>query len=418
MGQLHKKFTDKQVKDFIERYLRKEIERKYIEKILDIQTRQFWKLIERYRKAPDKFTVQYRRKKQCRKIDETVERNILQELMIEQKLIKDKDVPITSYNYSYIKKHLDVKYNQKVSVPTIINRAKKHDFYLKRKKHKAHDRHVATKYAGELIQHDSSMHLFAPDAQKKWYLITSLDDHSRYILYARFVSKETSYSHIRALEAVLTKFGMPYCYYVDSHSIFRFVQQRDSIWRKHQVLTDQADTQWKQVLQDCNVKVSYALSPQAKGKIERPYRWLQDHIVRTCTRENITTIKEAQKILNREIYRYNYKTIHSTTMEVPHLRFQNALEANQSLFRDFQIPAPFKSIKDVFCLRIRRTVDGYRKISINNIAFRVNGANPYDVLDIRIYPLTSNLSELRFWNKNRLVDVRKIKNSDLKGMHF
>ena len=32
MAQIHKKFTEDQVKDFIERYLQKKIERKYIEK--------------------------------------------------------------------------------------------------------------------------------------------------------------------------------------------------------------------------------------------------------------------------------------------------------------------------------------------------------------------------------------------------
>jgi len=83
---------------------------------------------------------------------------------------------------------------------------------------------------------------------------------------------------------------MPFSYYVDSHSIFRFVRGRDSFWQKHFSLTDGSTPQWKQVLDDCNVKVTYALSPQAKGKIERPYGWLQDRLIRTCVRENITDI--------------------------------------------------------------------------------------------------------------------------------
>ncbi len=57
----------------------------------------------------------------------------------------------------------------------------------------------------------------------------------------------------------------PLAYYVDSHSIFRFVQGRDSFWRNHYRLTDEANPQWKQLLDDCRVKVTYALSPQAKG---------------------------------------------------------------------------------------------------------------------------------------------------------
>lgn len=111
---------------------------------------------------------------------------------------------------------------------------------------------------------------------------------ARYILYAALIERESSWTHIQALESVILKYGLPYSYYVDSHCIFRFVQGRDSVHRTHYSLTDEVDPQWKQVLKDLDVHVTYALSPQAKGKIERPYEWLQDRIVRTCAREGIS----------------------------------------------------------------------------------------------------------------------------------
>jgi hypothetical protein len=120
------------------------------------------------------------------------------------------------------------------------------------------------------------------------------------------------------------KYGFPLAYYVDSHSIFRFVQGRDSFWRNHYKLTDEANPQWKQVLDDCGVKVTYALSPQAKGKIERPYRWIQDRLVRTCYRENVRVIKEGQLILNNLLQRYNYRIVHSTTGEIPYIRISKS----------------------------------------------------------------------------------------------
>lgn len=67
----------------------------------------------------------------------------------------------------------------------------------------------------------------------------------------------------------MLKYGFPLAYYVDSHSIFRFVQGRDSFWRNHYKLTDEADPQWKQVLDDCRVKVTYALSPAASQGEDR-----------------------------------------------------------------------------------------------------------------------------------------------------
>jgi hypothetical protein len=200
---------------------------------------------------------------------------------------------------------------------------------------------------------------------------------------------------------------------VDSHSIFRFVQGRDSFWRKHHKITDESDTQWKQVMHDCNVKPIYALSPQAKGKAERPYGWLQDHLVRTCAREHISKIKDAQQVLNHELCRYNEYLVHSTTREVPYRRFQTALAEKRSLFREFSIKPPFQSTKDIFCLRYDRTADAYRKISFNNLELRVNGVNPRDKVNIRIYLMRDGLSEVRFWCQEKLVDVKKIKTKDL-----
>ncbi len=166
------------------------------------------------------------------------------------------------------------------------------------------------------------------------------------------------------------------------------------------------------------MKVTYALSPQAKGKIERPYGWLQDRLIRTCVREDVTEIHPAQQILKQEVYRYNHHQVHSTTQEIPSLRFQRALKEKQSLFRDFRITPPYQSAKDIFCLRTQRIIDPYRNISLNNLHLKVNHAVPGKTVNLRIYPLTMMISEIRFWCEGNLIDVQKVKTSDLKGVHF
>jgi len=413
MAQIHKRFEDSQVKDLISRYLRKEIRRKYIQEILGVRKTRLFALVKKFKENAKKFSVQYSRKTINRKIPWDIEKNILKELAIDKKLIQDKEQPLKSYNYSYVKERLKDNYKQIVSVPTIINRAKRNDYYLvKRPKKGRHDREVLTTYTGELIQHDSSHHKWSPYVTEKWYLITSLDDFSRFILYAALVRRETSWTHIQALESVILKYGLPFSYYTDSHSIFRFVQGRDSFWRTHYKVTDEADPQWKQILIECSIKPINALSPQAKGKIERPYRWLQDRIVRTCAREDVTDIKHAQKILNGIIRKYNYQWVHSTTKEIPYIRLKRALKTN-SLFREFNLPAPFVSTKDIFCLRIKRSIDAYRKVSLNNLKFKVN-AMPSQPVTLRIYPLNEHVSEVRFWCKDKLIDVQRAKNFDLK----
>jgi len=137
MAQLHKKFTDGQVKELLEKYERYGIERHYIEDMLGVKTRQFWKLRKKYRENPKKFTIQAKKKRVPNKISKEIEGFIGKQLKIDKQLIEDKDVPIKRYNYTYIRDEIERKYNKKVSVPTIIDRAKKNDFYIKKRKGKS-----------------------------------------------------------------------------------------------------------------------------------------------------------------------------------------------------------------------------------------------------------------------------------------
>jgi len=411
--QIHKKFTDEQVKDLMQRYLKGELKRQHIQEVLNIGPTRFFALVKRYRDNPEGFTIQYKRSEATRTINPKVEKNILKELKTTKDFIDNKDMPIWSYNYSFIKSDLENRYQQKVSLPTIINRAKQHGFYINRSKTtKIHDREVITNQVGELLQHDSSLHLWSPYAPQKWWLITSLDDFSRLILYAMLILRDVAWPHIVAIQTVFLKFGLPLNMYVDSDSIFRFVRGRDELHYKHHQLTDDAIPQWKQVVHDCQVKVIHALSPQAKGKIERPYRWLQDHIVRICARDNISTIAKANQVLFREVFEYNYKRVHSTTGEIPYLRYQRALREKKNVFRKFFVPPPFKTTKDIFCFRIDRVVDAYRSVSVNNLQIKFNNAPIRETVTLRIHPdQKSDLSEVRFWFKDQLLDTKFIKTS-------
>jgi len=94
MKQLHKKFTNSQVKALITRYLKKEIERKYIQEILGIKKTRFFALVKQLKEDPGHFSISYSRKITTRKISQDIERNIVKELKIEKDLIKNKDIPI------------------------------------------------------------------------------------------------------------------------------------------------------------------------------------------------------------------------------------------------------------------------------------------------------------------------------------
>ena len=75
--QLHKNFIDEQVKLLLKSYVDKEITINYILSILGIKRSRFFELLNRYKKDPDNFSIQYNRKTINRKIDQAIETKFL-----------------------------------------------------------------------------------------------------------------------------------------------------------------------------------------------------------------------------------------------------------------------------------------------------------------------------------------------------
>ena len=123
--QVHKRLADEQVRMILGRYTGKELTAAEAIELLGLKRRQFFEWAQRYRMDPHGFTVQYQRKEKNRKLDDAVDRHILEELAIEKALIDDPALPIRFYNYSYIQDRIRKNYREKVSLPTIIDRAKK-----------------------------------------------------------------------------------------------------------------------------------------------------------------------------------------------------------------------------------------------------------------------------------------------------
>jgi transposase len=242
MAQIHKRFSSDQVKFLLHAYLEGRARSAEVQEMLGVGRSRFFDLLQEYRRDAEGFTIAYGRSVPPR-LSSSAEALIQRELLREKKLVEDPRLPISSYNYTALRDRLKKK-GVSVSLPTIIRRAKALDCYLpRRRKPTPHTREVVTTSIGALIQHDASLHLWSPYAQEKWTLITSIDDFSRMLLFADFFPVETTWNHILAAQILMQTYGIPLRYYVDSLRIFRFVQGRDSVWRKHVLQTDEADPQ-------------------------------------------------------------------------------------------------------------------------------------------------------------------------------
>jgi hypothetical protein len=417
MDQLHRRFTVEQVKVLLKGYCQGALTRAEAQEMLGLGKTRFFALLQEYRADRKSFSIAYARKTHGR-LSAATERAIVTELRREQKLVEDKRLPISDYNYSAIRDRLEQK-GIRVSATTITTRAKELGCYRPHPKGKVHDREVITTSIGELVQHDASLHLWSPYATEKWSLLTSLDDYSRKLLFADFFQRETTWAHLQAAQILMQKYGLPVRYYVDNLRTFRFVQHRDSVHLTQDWQTDDADPRWRQVLRSLGVEVIYALSPQAKGKVERPYRWLQDRIVRTCALEHIVSLEEARSVLRDELNRYNQHQVHSTTGQIPDVRFAQAKASGHTLFRPFVLPKPYKTPQDVFCLQAVRVVDSYRHISLFGETITVPNASIREDIEIHLVPdFSKQLIDVRMWSEGKLVHTMSLPMALARGVHF
>jgi len=401
--QLHKRLTLDQVQLILAWYEQGLMTTTEARTRLGVKRRRFFVLLKARRDGQLNSLAPQRTNKH-RKIPASIERVIRDELEQDKRLIDEPSLPVTTYNYRAIRDEVVTQTGRHISAQTVRNRAKAWGYYVPKPAPKAkHTRVVLTTATGLLLQHDASHHKWSPHADRKWCLITTIDDYSRLLLFAELFEEESAWAHIQALKQVVLTYGVGCNYYTDNHSIFRYIERMESYWQTPKISTKDIKTQWERAVKECGMDSIWALSPEAKGKVERPYRWLQDRIVRQCAKAQVSTIEAAQAILQAEVERYNTKQVHSTTGEIPLVRFKRAKREGNTVFRPFALPKPFTSAKDVFCLKEERVVNGYSSVAWRNHYWKVPRSVPEGTkVTLHIVPDNTH-PELRIWHKDELV---------------
>ncbi|MDN5513387.1 MAG: ISNCY family transposase, partial [Acinetobacter sp.] len=168
---------------------------------------------------------------------------------------------------------------------------------------------------GELIQIDGSYHDWFEGRAAKCCLLVYIDDATGKLLHLRFCEAETTFDYMLSTRAYIEQYGKPLAFYSDKHSVFR-VNQKSS--------QDSKITQFGRILNELNIDIIFANSPQAKGRVERANRTLQDRLIKEMRLEAISSIAEANAWLpcfieqfNRKFAKmaFNPKDLHRTIIE-------------------------------------------------------------------------------------------------------
>src|SRR3979490_2168772 len=125
---------------------------------------------------------------------------------------------------------------------------------------------------GELIQIDGSDHRWFEDRGAACTLLVLIDDATSRLMQLRFVPSESTDSYFEALQGYLHAHGCPVAFYSDKHTVFR-VNRPDA-------KGGSGMTQFGRALAELNIEILCANSSQAKGRVERANRTLQDRLVK------------------------------------------------------------------------------------------------------------------------------------------
>jgi hypothetical protein len=144
---------------------------------------------------------------------------------------------------------------------------------------------------GELVQSDGSHHDWLEGRGPRMVLVAMIDDATSKVT-ARFYPGETTEAYMDLLGRYLVRHGRMAALYVDRDGIFR-AEDYDPYDPQPTL------TQFSRALDDLDIRLILAYSPQAKGRIERFFQTAQDRLVKELRLAGATTFDEANAVLQK-----------------------------------------------------------------------------------------------------------------------
>lgn len=145
---------------------------------------------------------------------------------------------------------------------------------------------------GELVQMDTSIHDWTEGRGEPMVLLHMVDDATSR-LWARFYPADTVEAHFDLLGRWLRQDGRPLALYTDRHSIFQ-AQNRGRVDYAGQ-------TQFGRALEELDIELIKAYSPQAKGRVERSFGTAQDRWVKELRLAQVRTCAQANVVLEKHL---------------------------------------------------------------------------------------------------------------------
>ena len=243
--------------------------------------------------------------------------------------------------------------------------------------------------SGELIQADASPHDWFEGRRGKCALIVYIDDATSELMKLKFFELETTLAYAGALQEYIHEFGRFRALYTDRHSIFKVTRGADSLKGVNK-------TQFARMLDDLDIELITANTPQAKGRVERANKTLQDRLVKELRLRKIDTIEEANKFLGDEF------------RDILNNKFMVKAKSSKDMHRPLihNLEDEFK----IFSVQSERTVSKNLEIQYKNEIYQLKSKqHPFTIKKDIVLVCEGLNKEIKIYYKNEDLEYNKYK---------
>lgn len=248
---------------------------------------------------------------------------------------------------------------------------------------------------GELIQVDGSLHAWFENRGPRCTLLLAIDDATSNIMTGLFVESENTDDYLTFSKQYVLAHGKPIAYYLDRHSVFK-VNAKDA-------RSGDGLTHFGRAMQKLEIKLIYANSAPAKGRVERKNGVLQDRLVKELRLQGISTIADANAYLPSYIEKHN-------------AQFGKQPQSNINMhcaLSDYEL----SSIDTWFTKQFKKKVSKNMTVQHNNIVYYIKTARKLSVKSTGVVLIEQPDGVVRFTYRGEPIDHkvlgRKTKNGGL-----
>ena len=265
-----------------------------------------------------------------------------------------------------------------------------HSIHMVKRKHrrsssKVRKQRVRMPNEGLMLQMDGSHHRW--NGKDKWCLIAAIDDASSNIPYAEFFLSEDTLNCMTVLQRIIETRGIPEVIYTDKAGCLGGGKR--SFFN-----------QFKRACDEVGIRIIFADSPQAKGRIERTWDTFQDRLIPELRLRNIFSMPKANEYMQNEFIPNYWKQKNTVLPKSPESRYK-------------KLPTSI-DLNEIFCLKEYRTVKSDHTFSFKSRTYLITSDLKYSIrnqkIEIRTY---QNLTE-EFYFAGKIITVKDLNASSVK----